>query len=138
MIYCINMSETRATDVNMHNSAIRRLTTKLGPDIWKHTLVALTFANIYVLMIKSKHPEISEEDLIMRFNERTEGWKRRFRVALHDVGVSTQTTEAIPFQPAGYCNLPDLPGIPNWASKMWVRTLLAVSEQARHLPLIAT
>lgn len=136
MIYCVDMSATRATDLRVHGSAIQKLTEILGPGVWSNTVIALTFANLYETRIKTIKPGIKGEVLDTEFKKQIDLWKAKLQQALSEVGVSDFIINALPVCPAGYYTIPHLPGHPLWASQMWVTMLCAVKEYAQPLPLI--
>ena len=136
MLYCIDMSATRATDLRVHGSAIQKLTEILGPGVWSNTVIALTFSNLYVARLQTTNPGIQEEELIVEFNKQVDLWKVKLQQALCDVGVPDIVINALPVCPAGYYTTPHLPGYPLWSSHIWVTMLFAVKEYAQPLPIM--
>ena len=136
MLYCIDMSTTRATDLRVHGSAIKKLTEILGPGVWSNTVIALTFGNLYMARLQTTKPGINGEELVKEFQKQIDLWKTKLQEALSDVGVPDILVNALPFCPAGYYTTPHLPGYPLWASHMWMTMLLAVKEYAQPLPIM--
>ena len=136
MVYCVDMSSIRSTDLRVHGSAMQKLTKILGPGVWSNAIIALTFANLYETRITTKQPTISRENLSIEFNKRIDLWKEKLQEALREVGVPDITINSLPVCPAGYFTIPHLPGYQLWASQMWVTMLCAVKEYAQPLPII--
>ena len=80
LLYCISMKEVRSASMQTHFSSIHSLTASLGPDIWKNSFVAFAFTNMYAVQLRTMllHPNISNGDLLMQFDERIQEWKNRF------------------------------------------------------------
>ena len=136
MVYCVDMSSIRGTDLRVHGSAMQKLTKILGPGVWSNAIIALTFANLYETRITTKQPTISRENLSIEFNKRIDLWKEKLQEALREVGVPDITINSLPVCPAGYYTIPHLPGYHLWASQMWVTMLCAVKEYAQPLPIM--
>ena len=136
LLYCISMNETKFTRNGPNEQAIIKLTTSLGPNIWKNTLVVLTFANSFAATLKDKRPDISKEDLLQKFNKRIDSMKERFKEILHALKVEKGIIEALPFQAAGYATTPHLLGIQYWCSAFWMKAVSVISESKRYLPIL--
>ena len=136
MLYCVDMSTTRATDLRVHGSAMQKLTEILGPGVWSNTVVVLTFANLYETRIKTTNPKIDSNELLNNFMKQIDLWKEKLQQALGGVGVPDVTINSLPICPAGYFTIPHLPGYQLWASHMWVTMLCAVKEYAQPLPIM--
>ena len=81
-------------------SAVHSLTTTLGQDIWKNSLIVLTFANIYEAQLCVVNPNVSEKDLLMKFDKRVQEWKEQFVEQLVHAGVKRGDATKIPVQAA--------------------------------------
>ena len=136
MLYCMDMSATRATELRMHGSAIQKLTEILGPGVWSNTVIALTFANLYEARLQATMPGIKEDEMVREFEKQINLWKTKLQQALRGVGVPDDVISALPVFPAGYHTTPHLPGYPLWASHMWMTMLFAIKEYAQPLPIM--
>ena len=134
MLYCADMSVVRA-DLWVHESAIQKLTEILGLEVWRNTVIALTFANQYETRLRTNNPKITEEALVQKFAERIDVLKTKLQAALPKVGVTDDVVKTLPVFPAGYHTTPHLPGHPLWASRMRVTMLYVVKEHAKPLPI---
>ena len=130
LLYCININETKFTCNGPDEQAIIKLTTSLGPDIWKKTLVVLTFANSFAARLNDKQLDISE-DLLQKFNRKIDLMKERFKAILTRLEVKKEIIEALPFQPAGYATTRDLPGIQFWVSQFWMKSLTVIRKSKK-------
>ena len=135
MLYCVCMNEVR-DDLLIHDSALRKLTEKMGKDIWKNAFVALTMGNLYQRRLKTKYPDITEEEMKTRFNAKVDEWKDKIQQALRDVGVDEQIVLNMPVHPAGYPRIPSLPGREYWLSSLWARMLIVVKPEVQHIPIL--
>ena len=135
ILYCISMKEARSA--SLHDfSAIHSLTTTLGQDIWKNSLIVLTFANIYEAQLCVVNPNISEKDLLMKFDKRVQEWKEQFVEQLVHAGVKRGDATKIPVHPAGYHTQPHLPGRQYWASLLWAHMFAAVRSTSKPIMLL--
>ena len=136
LLYCISMKEVRSASMQTHFSSIRSLTASLGPDIWKNSLVVLTFANMYEVQLRTMHPNINNGDLLMQFDERIQEWRSRFIEELVGVRVPQEIASKILIHPAGYHTQPHLPGRQFWASILWAHAFSAVKSTSKPVMLI--
>ena len=136
MLYCVDMNASRAVDLRVHGSAIKKLTDIVGPEVWGNTVIALTFANMYETRLCTTNVQITNEILAQKFQERIDLWKTKLQEVLCEVGVAGNVVNALPVFPAGYRTTPHLPGYPLWASCMWLTMLYAVKEYAQPLPIV--
>ena len=136
LLYCISMKDVRSASMQTHFSSIRSLTASLSPDIWKNSLVVLTFANMYVVQLQTMHPNISNGELLMQFDERIQEWRSRFIEELVGVRVPQEIASKISIHPAGYHTQPHLPGCHFWASILWAHAFFAVKSASKPIMLI--
>lgn len=135
ILYCVSMKEVRSA--SLHDfSAVHSLTATLGQDIWKNSLIVLTFANIYEAQLRVVNPNISEEDLLMLFERRVQEWKEQFVEHLVRAGVKRGDATKIPVHPAGYHTQPHLPGCQYWASLLWAHMFAAVRSTSKPIMLL--
>ena len=113
VIYTLKMDDTRMRpdDIDM----VRRLS-KLGvPDLWKKSVVALTFAN----RVSSLDDRSREQRSEGSFKKKYKQWKDK---VLSKIGLDDEVVRRIPFIPAGHCTQPRLFG-ESWMSN-FVKCLL--------------
>ena len=120
LLYCIRMDDR--SDLHLHTSALQKLTKCFNENIWENALVVLTFANQYERQLRlTKSPDQLES----LFNARVEEWRDTVCTELSRMGVNT---DKIHCQPAGYHNLPHLPGRQYWASLLWAHSFAAIKD----------
>ena len=134
IFYCISMKEARSA--SLHDfSAVHSLTATLGQDIWKNSLIVLTFANIYEAQLCVVNPNISEKNLLRQFNSRVPEWKEQLVEQLVHAGVKREIASEVPVHPAGYHTQPHLPGHQYWASLLWTHAFAAVRSTSKPIML---
>ena len=129
MLYCINMLETRS---DLHwGSAIDRITSILGKDIWKNTALVLTFANMYEMRLTTDQ-EMTSKQALTEFNGKIKEWQRKFQEKLQRIdGISSSTIDALKVLPAGKDSHIPLFGNKNWLSELWAEMLTRVKDEAQ-------
>ena len=132
LLYCIDMSVKRS-DLHDGNSAIHTITRELGEDIWKNTLIVLTFANEVERTLKLKRTD--KENLIKKFSDKVTEWKLVVQEELTKLHVSVDIVENITVVPAGYYQ-PSLPGREYWLTDVWVAMVSTTNTRAQHIPVI--
>ena len=133
-LYCIDMSSTRFVKDNKDVQAMKKLTETLGVDIWKNTLIVLTWANKYVSMVKDDY-EDDPKGLQAEYAEEVDSWKEVISSVLRDkdqVGLDPQIVENIPIVPAGHRRKPEiLPGDGPWLGAVWRKAASATDPLAQ-------
>ncbi|XP_031571343.1 uncharacterized protein LOC116305547 [Actinia tenebrosa] len=119
IIYCVKMDDTRFHDED--KKAIRILTEEFGKEVWKHAVVALTFAN------RVEDPDGEEE--LEYFQSHLEEWKRQFREYFASVGVDPEV--CVPVIPVGNVKSMCLPDGQNWLSDLWLECYRAMKPSTR-------
>ena len=131
IVYCIDMSKTRFLEGNRDVKAMQQLSKCLGVDMWKHTLIVLTFANSYILQVKYDYDDPKE--LQKEFVAEVESWKDIIHIALEkEVRLDPQLAKSVAVVPAGSLNKPELlPGNGLWLSKLWEEAVLVTRPLAQ-------
>ena len=120
LLYCISVhpgSTIDSSDVKI----IEKLTTAFSSDIWRHTILCLTFANCL------QKPELSEEAYKGLINQ----YAQRFERALHEANVFDMPVQSVfsPNQCKGILAVPvgdaqeSLPFSPNWSEQLFQEIL---------------
>ena len=107
-----------------------KLTDKLGPGIWDHALVALTFANRLVrrLSKQSKDPL----KLMEQFCKKVEEWQDFVKGILPNIGLSKTQIFQLKIVPTGHPRRdPSLPDRPHWLSTFWFEALRSTHPRAQ-------
>ena len=129
VIYCLKMDDRRFYSED--KKAIRKLTEGFGKELWKKTVIALTFAN------KIQDPDEIDHDIYF-LKEFTE-WERQLRGVpsgiLTELQIDSQVLSALPIIPVGnYAGRPKKPKpLPNgdhWLSELWISCYSVMSDTA--------
>ena len=126
LMYCISMKDERA-DIGQDGSAFKQITEALTKEIWKRSIIVLTFANKLESRLNLKKVPNLEES----FNEKMQQWKVKVQDALRVAEVDENVIKKIRVVPAGHAKRQDLPGHQYWLSKLWVACADVTSEEAR-------
>ena len=126
MLYCVDMTETKS---DLHcGTAIDAITLALGKDIWKHTALVLTFANLFESRFECDEPEEKKKLFTRRVNE----WQDKLQQKLKSIdGIEKSTIEAIKVMPAGLDGREPLCGQKDWLSDLWAEMLKKVKEEVQ-------
>lgn len=139
LLYCIDVSKTKAVAADMVRG-MKFITDELGRDVWKHSIVVLTFANTLAENIKEEVGERSEngdEGEIRRvFLSRIDNWQRKVRQALVEAGVPDEIAHGIPIEPAGCDTSPHLPDRIHWLGYLWLLFVCYARDEARFAILL--
>ena len=135
-LFCINVAD--ATRFNMESpdvKALAKLTEKLGPEIWNHAIIALTFANR--LGQKSEEMRLAKQikdtvRLRELFNHKIIQWQESLRDILGKIGLSLVQVAALKMIPTGHPRRdPSLPDRPHWLSTFWFEALRSTHPRAQ-------
>ena len=128
-LYCISLKEVKA-DLGQDGSGIQQITRQdaLGVEIWKRSVIILTFANKLESRLKTDGKK-GGTDLEAAFEEKIGFWKEKIREALQQAGVEDSVIQQIPVLPAGHIKRKHLPGQQYWLSNLWFRMLKAVKDE---------
>ena len=129
MLYCINMLETRS---DLHwGSAVDRITSILGKDIWNNTALVLTFANIYEMRL-TKDQGMTSKKAQKVFNEKVKEWQKKFQEKLQSIdGISRSTIDELKVLAAGKDSHIPLFGNKDWYSELWIEMFTRVKPEAK-------
>lgn len=129
-IFCTEMNTHRIRNDDI--KTIEKLAEAFGPELWKHAVVALTFAN-------EVHPPPSKRDVMEQefFDDYLRKFKGKIQQVLLDVGVPEETMIKVPFVPTGDLCEPQLPGIENWIVCFWIATFKRLNRSAQPTFLLA-
>ena len=143
IIYCINISATRSEFKEGQNdiSAIKKLTATFGPQWWKHSIFAMTFANLLETMLKTELDvrqgvvlvlELEQQSQLEEmFNDRILEWKVAIHGALLATGVPNKIVKNLRVLPAGAIIEPHLPGRQYWLSQLWFVLLFSAKQDCQ-------
>ncbi len=123
MLYCIKMDEKRFHKDD--KNAIRALTRKFGPDIWKNAVIALTFAN-YV--------EDQKGGNLALFRRELDSWRKVIHPFFKEdpeLKLDPAACEEIPIVPVGSSWKPGLPTCEDWFSELWIRCYTVMNDSSR-------
>ena len=110
MIYCIKMDDKRFHSED--KMAVRQLTASFGTDLWKKSVIALTFAN------KIEDPD--EEDELAYFMGDLYFWQKEIDNYLDtELGIESRVRNAIPITPCGNYKKLRLPSCDHWLADLW-------------------
>ena len=133
LLYCINCSLTRCVLSDMV-PGMKVVTEHLGPDIWRHAMIVLTFANFLEENIEDE-PSPRPDTVRHTFALRIDYWKSQVGLALIDGGAPQEVIGDIQIELAGHLQDPRLPDRPHWLGYLWLRFYSSTRVEAM-LPLI--
>ena len=119
-LYCKRMDDTRAS-AESDADVIRKLTNKLGKELWQHTLFVLTFGNIYEKRLQQR---LHKDKVSTEFKQKKEAWKREIEEIMKICDVRCNV---IVFA-AGY-KRPDLCGSQYWLSDFWASSYEQIQNE---------
>ena len=126
LLFCIRMDESRLRKQDLNT--IIHFTEAFGEEVWRHTVFAMTFANM-VVPVRSKDDPVAKKKF---FDERLQLWTEQLQKALSEAGVTQEIVEKVNIVPVGYYNDPSLPnGQENWLTVFWLVCLQAMKKQAQ-------
>jgi len=123
VIYCLKMDDTRCRRDD--KDAIRMLTSGFGKDLWKKTVVALTFAN------RVAPADGGDEDAF--FKKMFSSWKEEIDGLLTELQIDSQVRIDLKVVPTGnYLKSAQLrlPTSRNWLSDLWTDCFMVMSVTA--------
>ena len=144
LLYCIDASKTKAVAANMVRG-MKLITDEMGRDVWKHSIVVLTFANTLADNIKEEVCEGSgngdkentqENQIRLVFLSRIDNWQKKVRQALVEAGVPDEVAHGIPIEPAGCDTSPHLPDRIHWLGYLWLLFVCYARDEARFAILL--
>jgi predicted GTPase len=126
LLFCIRMDESRLRKQDLNT--IIHFTKAFGEEVWRHTVFAMTFANM-VVPVRSKDNPVAKKTF---FDDRLKLWTEELKRALMEAGVTREIVEKVNIVPVGYYSDPSLPnGQENWLIVFWLVCLHAIKKQAQ-------
>ena len=126
LLFCIRMDDSRLRKQDLNT--IIHFTKAFGEKVWRHTVFAMTFANM-VVPVRSKDDPVAKKKF---FDDRLKLWTEELQKALVEAGVTMEIVEKVNIVPVGYYNDPSLPnGQDNWLTIFWFICLQAMKKQAQ-------
>ena len=132
LLYCIDVSMTRSIVEEMV-PGLAVVTSILGSDVWRHSMIVLTFANTLEenirgeLSVDQKHCKDMRCIFITRINH----WQQNVRLALIEAGVPEEIAKTVPIEPAGIYNEPHLPDRVHWLGYLWLLFISYARDEAK-------
>lgn len=130
VIYCLKMNDKKFYVED--KMAIRKLTEGFGKEVWKKTVIALTFANTI------QDPD--EEDHEIYFLEEFTEWERQLRgapngILRNELDIDSEVLTALPIVAVGNSTgnpkkPRPLPNGDNWLSELWLSCYSVMSDAA--------
>jgi len=121
MIYCIKMDDARFYPED--KKAMKTLTRGLGKDLWKKTVIALTFAN------KIEDPDGEDEEAF--FKGEKDFWEKAIDEFLNaELGIPFQVRRDLPVVPAGNYKKLRLPTTDHWLAELLSKCLSVMTHSA--------
>lgn len=130
-LYCISMTNDRFLAGSRDILSMRKLTDKLGKEIWDNAVVVLTCANKYITKRKSLK---ATDDLKKDFDDKLAMWMSVLTETFKDtLQLKAETIARLPILPAGRKELPCLfkEGYSPWLSSLWIKSLLVTKAEAQ-------
>ena len=130
-LYCINCTETRATELFDEKSSLVKFTRLFGVELWNNAVIVLTQANALEANLEEERQLDSEIDVKEAFQEKITEWRQRIRKELQNMGVRKKKVTKIPILPAGTAVSPDLPGHSFWLSQIFEKVTDRMKYKAK-------
>lgn len=127
ILFCTEMNGTRFRNDDLET--MKKLSMALGPQIWNHAVIVLTFANMVFASPSEKANGVSDEEV---FGEKFRCLKKTFLEALiHDCEVPDEGATEVPFVPTGDSMEPRLPDRNDWMTTFWVTAFNRIKGEAK-------
>ena len=115
-------------DNRLDTVSARNMLSSLGhhmhPEMWKRSIVVLTFANFCISQLKNGYlgyNTISEEAIMLQVERKAEGYKEVFQ---QHTGINLDLINEIPFLLAGNIGERKLPTDDDWLITLWDQSIL--------------
>lgn len=131
-LFCTEMNNIRFRTDDLET--MTKLTQTLGPQLWDHAVVVLTFANEVHASPSKKAKDITEKDV---FNNRLLGFKKKIKQELIKLDIPEEVAVNVPFVPTGDSSEPKLPDRNNWLTAFWVAAFKRINRNAKAAFLVA-
>ena len=93
----------------------------MDPEMWKRTIVVLTFANFFVFQLENGYQDYTEEAMKLQVERETEEFRRVFK---EHTGKDWELVSQIPFVLAGSMKQRKLPTDDDWIVTLWDQSIL--------------
>ena len=94
---------------------------QMDPEMWKRTIVVLTFANFFVFQLENGYQDYTEEAMKLQVERETEEFRRVFK---EHTGKDWELVSQIPFVLAGSMKQRKLPTDDDWIVTLWDQSIL--------------
>ena len=118
IIIAIKMTERLTTNATQMLSSLGKL---LDEQMWKRTIVVLTFANVLVTQLEEGYQDYSEDGLKKEFERQTEQFKTLFS---DHTKIDKNIADSIPFILVGSFKRRELPTDADWLVTLWTQSIL--------------
>ena len=125
IIIAIKMTERLATDATQMLSSLGKL---LDEEMWKRTIVVLTFANLVVTQLEEGYQDYTEDGLQIKINEQT----KEFRDLFSDhTKIDKNIVDSIPFILVGSFKRRELPTDDDWLVTLWDHSIIRCRTEVK-------
>ena len=131
-LYCINSTDTRATELFDEKSSLLKFTKIFGKELWKKAVIVLTKANAIEADLIEENECDSDVNIEEEFIKKMHEWDARIRCELRKtLFISKKIARKVPILPAGTSISPHLPGYQFWLSKIFDNVCDRMKYEAR-------
>ncbi len=130
-LYCIKVSESRATELCDVGSPLFKFTELFGPELWKNAVVALTFSNVIEINCEENEEINPALDAEEEFTKIIKEWERKIETTLGKIMGNTKSAGRVPILPTGHPHCQNLPGHKLWLSRLFVNFEDRMKEDAK-------
>ena len=126
-LFCLKLITNRSDpELTPPDAAIRKITECLGKKVWKHSVIALTFANIQEESLR----DIDPSDVSTRFKKLIADWEDAVKEELEKLEVDKKIIKNLKFVPVGYID-PHLECQRYWLTNFWTKSLESMKKRAQ-------
>ena len=125
IIIAIKMTERLATNATQMLSSLGKL---LDEEMWKRTIVVLTFANVLVTQLEEGYQDYSEDGLKKEFERQTEQFKTLFS---DHTKIDKNIADSIPFILVGSFKRRRLPTDKDWLVTLWDHSIIRCRTEVK-------
>lgn len=125
IIIAIKMTERLTTNATKMLSSLGKL---LDEEMWKRTIVVLTFANMLVTQLEEGYQDYSEDGLTIEIDKQTE----QFRTLFSDhTKIDKNIADSIPFILVGSFKRRKLPTDDDWLVTLWDHSIIRCRTEVK-------
>lgn len=125
ILYTIKMTDERVHTDDVR--AMKKLTDEFGTKFWRRAMFVLTFANR--VRVPAAPGEHDYEKDYEKFHKKLKLWNHTLPDVLTDkFDVPVDIASNVPVVPAGYHEVPHLPGLRYWFSQFWKSVIDRMTE----------